>query len=60
MILDVHGGPVWAFADFWLGTFRGFFLVRGYALLQPNLVAHGAAGEISRSGSSATWAARTR
>lgn len=36
LILDVHGGPVWAYADFWPGTFLGFFLARGYALLQPN------------------------
>jgi len=36
MILDVHGGPVWAYADFWPGTFLGFLLERGYALLQPN------------------------
>ncbi len=36
LILDVHGGPVWAYADFWPGAFLGFFLARGYALLQPN------------------------
>ena len=36
LILDVHGGPVWAFADSWPGTFMGFLLSRGFALLQPN------------------------
>ena len=36
LILDVHGGPVWAFADSWPGTFTGFLLSRGFALLQPN------------------------
>ncbi len=36
LILDVHGGPVWAYADTWPGAFLGFFLARGYALLQPN------------------------
>lgn len=36
LILSVHGGPVWAFADSWPGTFTGFLLSRGFALLQPN------------------------
>ncbi|MEO8424612.1 MAG: prolyl oligopeptidase family serine peptidase, partial [Actinomycetota bacterium] len=36
LILDVHGGPVWAYADSWPGAFLGLFLARGYALLQPN------------------------
>jgi dipeptidyl aminopeptidase/acylaminoacyl peptidase len=36
LILDVHGGPVWAFADAWPGVFLGLLLARGYALLQPN------------------------
>jgi dipeptidyl aminopeptidase/acylaminoacyl peptidase len=36
LILNVHGGPVWAFADSWPGTSMGFLLSRGYALLQPN------------------------
>jgi dipeptidyl aminopeptidase/acylaminoacyl peptidase len=36
LILNVHGGPIWAFADFWPGTFVAFLLSRGYALLQPN------------------------
>jgi dipeptidyl aminopeptidase/acylaminoacyl peptidase len=36
LILDVHGGPVWAYADSWPGIFLGLFLARGYALLQPN------------------------
>jgi dipeptidyl aminopeptidase/acylaminoacyl peptidase len=36
LILNVHGGPVWAFADSWLGPFMGFLLSRGFAVLQPN------------------------
>ena len=36
LILSVHGGPVWAFADSWPGTFMGFLLSRGFAVLQPN------------------------
>jgi dipeptidyl aminopeptidase/acylaminoacyl peptidase len=36
LILNVHGGPVWAFADAWPGAFLGLLLARGYALLQPN------------------------
>ena len=36
LILDVHGGPVSAYADLWPGTFLGLLLARGYALLQPN------------------------
>jgi dipeptidyl aminopeptidase/acylaminoacyl peptidase len=36
LILNVHGGPVWAFADSWPGTFMGFLLSRGFAVLQPN------------------------
>jgi dipeptidyl aminopeptidase/acylaminoacyl peptidase len=36
LILNVHGGPVWAFADTWPGAFEGLLLSRGYALLQPN------------------------
>ncbi len=36
LILDVHGGPVWAYADAWPGAYLGLFLARGYALLQPN------------------------
>ena len=36
LILNVHGGPVSAFADSWPGTFLGFLLSRGFAVLQPN------------------------
>ena len=36
LILNVHGGPVSAFADSWPGTFTGFLLSRGFAVLQPN------------------------
>jgi dipeptidyl aminopeptidase/acylaminoacyl peptidase len=36
LILNAHGGPVWAFADSWPGTFTGFLLSRGFAVLQPN------------------------
>ena len=36
LILNVHGGPVWAFADSWPGTFMAFLLSRGFAVLQPN------------------------
>ncbi len=36
LILNVHGGPVWAFADSWPGTFMAYLLSRGFALLQPN------------------------
>jgi dipeptidyl aminopeptidase/acylaminoacyl peptidase len=36
LILAVHGGPVWAFQDFWPGVLTGLLVERGYAILQPN------------------------
>jgi dipeptidyl aminopeptidase/acylaminoacyl peptidase len=36
LILAVHGGPVWAYQDFWPGVFTGLLTARGYAVLQPN------------------------
>jgi dipeptidyl aminopeptidase/acylaminoacyl peptidase len=36
LILEVHGGPVWAFQDLWPGVFGGLLASRGYAVLMPN------------------------
>ncbi len=36
LILQVHGGPVWAFQDFWPSALRALLHDRGYATLEPN------------------------
>jgi dipeptidyl aminopeptidase/acylaminoacyl peptidase len=36
LIVQVHGGPVWAFQDFWPSTLRALEYDRGYATLEPN------------------------
>ncbi len=36
LIVQVHGGPVWAFQDFWPSTLRALEHERGYATLEPN------------------------
>ena len=36
LILDVHGGPIWAETDLWPGVFGYLLLSRGYATLEPN------------------------
>jgi dipeptidyl aminopeptidase/acylaminoacyl peptidase len=36
LIVDVHGGPVWAYQDAFPGAGEALFLSRGYALFQPN------------------------
>jgi dipeptidyl aminopeptidase/acylaminoacyl peptidase len=36
LIVQVHGGPVWAFQDFWPSTLRSLEYDRGYATLEPN------------------------
>ncbi len=36
LILHVHGGPVWAYQDFWPGSLIALLASRGYAILQPN------------------------
>jgi dipeptidyl aminopeptidase/acylaminoacyl peptidase len=36
LILQVHGGPVSAFQDFWPSSLRALLFDRGYATLEPN------------------------
>ncbi len=36
LILDVHGGPIWAYQDSWPGALDALLLARGYAILQAN------------------------
>jgi dipeptidyl aminopeptidase/acylaminoacyl peptidase len=36
LIVSVHGGPIWAYQDFWPGVFTALLAARGYAILQPN------------------------
>ena len=36
LILTVHGGPVWAYQDFWPGPFGALLATRGYATLMAN------------------------
>ncbi len=36
LLVDVHGGPVWQYADRWPGTFTQLLLSRGYAIFFPN------------------------
>ena len=36
LLLDVHGGPIWAETDQWPGVFGYLLLSRGYATLEPN------------------------
>jgi len=36
LILAVHGGPVWAYQDFWPGELWALLLARGYAILMAN------------------------
>ena len=36
LILAVHGGPVWAYQDFWPGPFGALLAARGYATLMAN------------------------
>jgi dipeptidyl aminopeptidase/acylaminoacyl peptidase len=36
LILTVHGGPVWAYQDFWPGPFGALLASRGYATLMAN------------------------
>ncbi len=36
LILQVHGGPVWGFQDFWPSGLRALLHDRGYATLEPN------------------------
>lgn len=36
LILAVHGGPVWAYQDFWPGEFWALLASRGYAILMAN------------------------
>jgi dipeptidyl aminopeptidase/acylaminoacyl peptidase len=36
LILAVHGGPVWAYQDFWPGELGALLAARGYAVLMAN------------------------
>jgi dipeptidyl aminopeptidase/acylaminoacyl peptidase len=36
LIVQVHGGPVWGFQDFWPSPLRALWYDRGYATLEPN------------------------
>jgi len=36
LLLDVHGGPIWAATDQWPGVFGYLLMSRGYATLEPN------------------------
>jgi dipeptidyl aminopeptidase/acylaminoacyl peptidase len=36
LVLVVHGGPIWAFQDFWPGALSALLASRGYAMLMAN------------------------
>ncbi len=36
LILAVHGGPIWAYQDFWPGELGALLAARGYAVLMAN------------------------
>lgn len=46
LIVDVHGGPVWAWQNRWPGIdIWAFFVARGYAVLSPNIRGSGGRGQ---------------
>ena len=59
LILEVHGGPVWAYPGLLARHARALLLSRGYAILNRTRAVRGAAAGPSPSASSATWAAPT-
>lgn len=46
LIVDVHGGPVWAWQNRWPGNdIWALFVARGYAVLSPNIRGSGGRGQ---------------